>query len=167
MVLENIATQDILRGLPDHARVWIYQSNRPFSDKETVVLQSQINGFVQQWAAHSKELMALGQVLHNRFIVLAVDEELNKASGCSIDASVYFVKDIENQYVVQLFDRMNFAYLKEDAVETAASTDFKRLFTEGGISSDTLVFDNLVKTVGDMRAAWLKPLETSWHKRFV
>jgi hypothetical protein len=165
------ATEDkkemVLRGMPDHARVWIYQSTRPFTDVETLVLTSQINGFVGEWTAHRKTLLAAGAVYHNQFIVLSVDESLNEASGCSIDASVYFVKDIENQYNVQLFERMNFAYMEDESVKTVPSTTFSQLYTEGALSDDTLVFDNLVNTVGAFKTAWLKPLKSSWHRRFV
>ncbi len=157
----------ILRGMPDTARVWIYQSTRSFTETETVVLTSQINGFVGEWTAHRKTLLAAGAVFYNQFIVLSVDESLNDASGCSIDASVYFIKDIENQYNVPLFERMNFAYLDGETVKTVPSTVFPQLYTEGSISDDTLVFDNLVNTVGALKTAWLKPLKTSWHRRFV
>ena len=83
-------------NLPDAARVWVYQSTRPFSEKETVVLKSQINGFVSEWTAHSQQLAAAGDVLMNQFIVLAVDEKQAGASGCSIDKSVHFLQSIEN-----------------------------------------------------------------------
>jgi hypothetical protein len=167
--------QEILRGfpdtirksMPDTARVWIYQSTRPFTEIETIVLTSQINGFVGEWTAHRKTLLAAGAVYYNQFIVLSVDESLNEASGCSIDASVYFIKDIENQYNVQLFERMNFAYLDGETAKTVPSTAFSQLYTEGSISDDTLVFDNLVNTVAAFKTAWLKPLKSSWHRRFV
>jgi hypothetical protein len=150
----TISTQ--IFNLPEEARLWIYQSTRPFNEKEETVLKSQLNAFTTEWTAHSKQLCAAGDVLYNQFIVLAVDENQAGASGCSIDKSVKFMQDIENQYDVQLFERMNFA-----------SSDFKRLYTEGGISADTLVFDNLISSVGALKTAWLKPLMQSWHKRFV
>jgi hypothetical protein len=154
-------------NLPEEARVWIYQSTRPFNEKEETVLKSQLNAFTAEWTAHSKQLCAVGDVLYNRFIVLAVDENQAGASGCSIDKSVKFMQDVENQYNVQLFERMNFAWLDGETVKTAPSSDFKRLFTEGGITSETLVFDNLVSSVGGLKTVWLKPLSQSWHKRFV
>lgn len=157
----------LLRGMPDSARVWIYQSTRPFTDMETVVLTSQINGFVGEWTAHRKTLLAAGGVYYNQFIILSVDESLNEASGCSIDASVYFIKSLENQYGVQLFERMNFAYLDGETAKAVPSSAFAQLYTEGAINDDTLVFDNLVNTVGALRASWLKPLKSSWHRRFV
>jgi hypothetical protein len=161
----TISTQ--IFNLPEEARLWIYQSTRPFNEKEETVLKSQLNAFTTEWTAHSKQLCAAGDVLYNQFIVLAVDENQAGASGCSIDKSVKFMQDIENQYDVQLFERMNFAWLDGNTVKTAASSDFKRLYTEGGISADTLVFDNLISSVGALKTAWLKPLMQSWHKRFV
>ena len=153
--------------LPEESRVWIYQSTRPFSAQEITVLKSQLNAFTAEWTAHSKQLCAVGDVLYNQFIVLAVDEKQAGASGCSIDKSVKFMQGIENQYDVQLFERMNFAWLEDEIVKTAPSNDFKRLFTEGGIKPETLVFDNLITSVGDLKRSWLKPLMKSWHKRFV
>lgn len=158
---------ELLRGMPNHARVWIYQSTRPFTEVETTVLTSQINGFVGEWTAHRQSLLAAGGVFYNQFIVLSVDESHHEASGCSIDASVYFIKSLENQYDVQLFERMNFAYFDGDHVKTVPSTEFSQLYTEGVISDTTLVFDNLVNTVGALRTAWVKPLASSWHRRFV
>jgi hypothetical protein len=157
----------LLRGMPDSARVWIYQSTRQFTEMETVVLTSQINGFVGEWTAHRKTLLAVGGVIYNQFIILSVDESLNEASGCSIDASVYFIKSLENQYSVQLFERMNFAYLDGETAKAVPSTTFAQLYTEGVINDETLVFDNLVNTVGALRSSWLKPLKSSWHSRFV
>jgi hypothetical protein len=153
--------------LADHSRVWIYQSNRPFSEREQIVLTSQINGFVQSWAAHGRDLLAGGTILFDQFIILAVDERQAGASGCSIDTSINFIKEVATQYNVSLFDRLVFTFLNNGKVETAASSAFKRLYTEGVISKDTLVFDNLVGTIGDLKTVWLKPLATSWHKRFV
>jgi predicted metal-dependent hydrolase len=167
MTITETAVLSRFATLPDSARVWVYQANRSFNDTETEVLRSQINGFVQEWTAHSQQLTALGDVLYGRFIVLAVDENAASASGCSIDKSVHFLQSIESQYQVALFERMTFAFLQNNIVKTASSTDFKRLYTEGVIDDATLVFDNLVSTVGLLKSAWTKPLSASWHKRFV
>ncbi len=165
MVLEKNSK---ILSLPDHSRVWIYQSDRPFEEKEQIVLQSQLNAFVQDWSAHGSALTAVGEVVANQFIILAVDEKTAGASGCSIDKSVHFMQSLENQYVVHLFDRLNFTFLDaQNTVKMASSSDFKRLHTEGVLSDTTLVFDNLIKTVGELRTTWLKPLASSWHKRFV
>ena len=167
MVASHPIIKSKIFDLPETARVWIYQSNHPFAEREIIVLRSQINGFTAEWTAHSKQLCAAGDILHDYFIVLAVDESQAGASGCSIDKSVNFIKNIENQYDVQLFERMTFAYLDGEIVKTAVSDDFKQLYTEGVVNGETLVFDNLVSTVSDLKNKWLKPLNSSWHRRFV
>ena len=174
MVLEQVNTQSILFQLNGNSRVWIYQSNRELDEKEVVVLQSQLNGFVREWTAHSKQLSAASDIFYRRFIVLAVDESQAGASGCSIDKSVHFLQMIENQYDITLFDRMQFAYFDNNAVKTIASNDLKRLYTclpdrqaEGMLSDDSVFFDNMVNTIEGLKSAWLKPLRESWHRRFL
>ena len=153
--------------LPGVSRVWIYQSNRPLSDEEVRELRPIVQQFVTQWVSHNRQLSAYGDVLHHRFIVLMVDESKAGASGCSIDSSVHFMKQVENRFGIDLFDRMRFSYKSGDQVETVSSTDFGQLFKAGKIDDNTLVFDNLVATKDAYESGWLKPLKDSWHKRFV
>ncbi len=156
-----------LEQLPDTSRLWIYQSDRELNEVEIEQINQQLNHFVTQWVSHTMSLRAFGQVFRNRFIVLMVDESMAGASGCSIDSSVHFVRSLEGQYGLQLFDRLNFAYEDNGEVRTAAKPQFAELYATGEIDDQTLVFDNLIKTKGDFIRSWKKPLADSWHKRFV
>lgn len=153
--------------LPDTSRVWIYQSSRPFAADELPILRRHIEQFVESWVSHNRQLRAFGDVFHEQFIVLMVDESMAGASGCSIDKSVYFLKQIEQAYGVDLFDRMTFAYKEGDTMRTAPREEFAALYKQGKISDETVVFDNLVNNKGDFDQNWLKPLAKSWHKRMV
>jgi hypothetical protein len=44
-----------------------------------------------KWAAHGTSLVSSYQLKYNRFIILAVDQDVQSATGCSIDASVEFI----------------------------------------------------------------------------
>jgi len=153
--------------LPDSTRVWIYQSSKPFEGQELEQVKTQVNNFAQSWVSHNRQLRSHGDVLFGRFLVLMVDEGIAGASGCSIDSSVHFMKQMEQEHGVDLFDRMTFAWQDGETVRTAPSTAFAELYQNGAISDQTLVFDNLVKTKGELEEKWLKPLNESWHKRFV
>jgi hypothetical protein len=153
--------------LPDTSRVWIYQSSRDFTDQEVDRLHNQITDFTRQWVSHNQQLRAFGDVFHRRFIVLMVDESMAGASGCSIDSSVHFLKGLEQEYQTHLFDRLTFAYRKDDQVHFADQHEFARLYQQGQINDDTIVFDNLVNNKGDFQKAWEKPLKDSWHSRLV
>lgn len=154
-------------NLPPTTRVWIYQSKRPFSQTETPQVKSEIQQFAQGWVSHNRQLRAHADVLHNQFLVLMVDESMADASGCSIDKSVHFMKQLGQAYNTDLFDRMTFAWKDGEEVKTASSDDFAMLYQNGEINDETLVFDNLVKTKGELEEKWLKPLNESWHRRFV
>lgn len=156
-----------MQQLSDQSRVWIYQSNRPFTEAEEHRLQQQLNSFAQSWVSHNRQLMAAAGIHYQRFIVLMVDETMAGASGCSIDASVHFLKNIEQEYGVQLFDRMNFAFWKGEQVEVLPQEKFAEQYRSGTISGETRVFDNLVKTKAEFEQAWIKPLSESWHSRLV
>ncbi|MDB4728304.1 hypothetical protein OAF63_05895 [Saprospiraceae bacterium] len=154
-------------SLPDTTRIWIYQSNRPISDEKLPELKVQIQQFAKNWVSHNRELKAFGDVLHNQFVVLMVDESMAGASGCSIDSSVHFVQSLERNFGLSLFDRMTFTYQDGEEVKSAPRDEFAQLYAEGKINDETLVFDNLVKNKAEFEARWLKPLGQSWHKRMV
>lgn len=80
--------------LPTHARIWIYQSDRALTDSEVDALKPVLTQFVTEWTSHGQTLQASAEIFHNRFLVIANDEDVNSPSGCSIDASVRFVKQL-------------------------------------------------------------------------
>jgi len=82
-------------NLPDDSKVWIYQSNRKLTDNEVAEIEADIMVFLENWSAHGTSLEASFAVKYNRFIVLAVNQEVQAATGCSIDASVQFIQKLE------------------------------------------------------------------------
>ncbi|MEM1322726.1 MAG: hypothetical protein AAGG75_20845 [Bacteroidota bacterium] len=156
-----------IESLPATSRVWIYQSSRQFTAAELPELQQYLHQFVDQWVSHNQALRGSAKVFHHRFIVLMVDESMAGASGCSIDKSVHFIKALEAQFKVDLFDRMTFSYMDGEEVKTAKRAEFVELYRNGQINDQTLVFDNLVTNKGDFDQKWTLPLGQSWHRRMV
>jgi tRNA U34 5-methylaminomethyl-2-thiouridine-forming methyltransferase MnmC len=86
-------------NLPEESRIWIYQSNRKFSDAEF----SEINHFatfLETWAAHGTSLESSYQLKYNRFIIIAVNQDVQPATGCSIDSSVEFIQSLEQNILL-------------------------------------------------------------------
>lgn len=157
----------MIESFPPDARVWVYQSSRTFSEKEVAEVQGALVAFSRQWTSHNLKLKATGEVLYNRFIVLAVDESQAGASGCSIDKSVAFIRSLQTVLDTDLFDRMRFAFLSEGEMYSIPREEFASLYAKGEINDSTLVFDPLVDTVGKLRNEFIKPLGQSWHIRMV
>lgn len=152
--------------ISDKARVWIYQSDRKFSEKETQELESGSQQFAEKWAAHGTGLTASAKVFHDQFLVLAVDESAHGASGCSIDSSVAFVKQAEQRFGVNFFDRTKVAFLLKDEIYLESIQNLKNKIEVGEIAKDTLTFNNLVATKEEMKDNWLSPAQDTWLERY-
>lgn len=152
--------------LPEDGRIWIYQSNRKFSDEEVAEIEVALTNFVNGWAAHGTALEASYQIKYNRFIIIAINQEIQAATGCSIDASVQFIQNLEQKYGVDLLDKMNVTFKLGDHIAHKPLIEFKKMAKEKAVSSNTIVFNNLVNTVGEWQDFWEVPAGESWHSRF-
>ena len=96
--------------LQDSARIWIYPANRPLSEEESIKIQDKMQTFLTQWTAHGTDLQAGFKIIYKRFLVIALNEALQSASGCSIDASVRCIQEIEQEFNLTLLDKMNVTF---------------------------------------------------------
>jgi len=152
--------------LPQNARVWIYQSNREFTDKEVVQISERIETFLATWKRHGEDLKSSYMIKYNQFIVLGVDEDFNDVSGCSIDSSVHFIQEIEKELGVDLMNKMNTAFRIGKNINIVSLADFQRFVKENKITTTTIVFNNMVQFKADFDSKWEVPAIQSWHKRF-
>ncbi len=157
----------MINNFPDSARIWIYQSAKPFREEDVPAIREKVQTFARQWVSHNVQMRATGEVFHNRFVVLAVDENVVGAGGCSIDRSVAFLKTLQAEYETDLFNRMIFSYKDNGDVHSVTREEFAQLYAEGRINDDTPVFDTLVTSKGDFDKGFIKRLGESWHKRMV
>lgn len=153
--------------LPDTAKVWIYQADRSFSETEEAEIKEQISVFLDRWQVHGKNLIASFIVKYQQFIILLVDDSKEKPSGCSIDAFMNLVQQIEVNYQVNLTNKLNIAFKNKQIIKILSLSDFKKQTSEGKITKDTIVFNNLITTKKDLETNWEVTAANSWHKRFL
>lgn len=156
-----------LTDLPDHARVWVYKTARDLSNAEQNLVRDRGVAFTSTWAAHGSPLDAAVDVLYSRFVVVAVDEEQALASGCSIDKSVGFIKSLEHDLNLMLTDRMIVVYETMDGVTSCRLQELPQLLKAGVITADTIVYDDLVPTLGDLRRRFRAALRNTWLDRYL
>ena len=152
--------------LPNHSRIWIYPSNRKFSSTEITKLHSDIEQFLSDWTAHGTCLSAGYCIPHQQFIVLALNESNQQATGCSIDKSVHFIKGLEKSLSVSLLDKMNVHYFKGDVIEIIDLNSFKKMVKSKQILPSSTVFNHMVTTKIDFINHWETTADQSWHSRF-
>ncbi|MEO6902927.1 MAG: ABC transporter ATPase [Bacteroidia bacterium] len=156
-----------INNMPAEAKVWVYQSNKPFTDEQLKLIATLGADFIQQWMAHGDELKASFDIINKQFIVIAVDEKQAMASGCSIDKSIELLKKIDQLFNLSLFDRLQVAYRTSTGIEVCSLAVFEKRLQEKLINSTTIVFNNMVSTKQEFETQWELPLNQSWHKRYL
>lgn len=153
--------------LPNNSRVWVYQSDRKFTSDEIDFISKNAEVFINQWTRHGSNLKGSFTIKYNQFLVLAVDEGFNNVSGCSIDASVHFVQDLEKELQVDMMDKMNISFKVNDHINVVKMKTFKEFAEQQKINAETVVFNNMVATKKELENSWEIPAEQSWHKRYL
>ena len=152
--------------LAENSKIWIYQSSRKFSDEEVADIEKDLTEFLTNWSAHGAALESSFQIKYNRFIIIAVNQEVQAATGCSIDSSVAFIQNLEQKYDVDLLDKMNVAFKQGEFITYKTLLEFKKLAKDKSVSENTIVFNNLVNTIEEWNENWEVPASESWHSRF-
>lgn len=153
-------------NLPEESKIWIYQSNRKFSDEELADIELNLKVFIENWAAHGTSLEASFELKYNRFIILAVNQEVQAATGCSIDSSVQFIQNLEQKYEVDLLDKMNVTFKLGEHIAHKTLLDFKKMAKDKAVTENTIVFNNLINNIAEYNESWEVPAMDSWHSRF-
>ena len=143
-------------------RIIIYPASRPFTAKESKIITEKIFDFLGTWAAHGKPLSASFKIEKNQFIVIAVDEEKEVASGCSIDALSGVMRELDQEFSLGLFDRMKASFVENGEIKTMKLQDFRKGLKDGTISKEIEVFDFSKDTYVAFLSDFLLPLRRSW-----
>lgn len=155
-----------IEELPPESKIWIYPTNRKLSDHEVEEITMLTHDFVSNWVAHDTPLHASFVIKYNRFLILAVNQDVQIATGCSIDKSVAFIQSLEQKYQIDLLDKMNVTYKQGENIAHKSLIDFKKMAKEKSVTKNTIVFNNLVNTLEEWHEYWEVPASESWHQRF-
>ena len=147
-------------NMPPNAKIWVYQTDKNLTLQEIETLQTTLNEQVNEWAAHGAPLMGAFKILHNRFVIIAVDESYNNTSGCSIDASTNWLKTLGQNLNINFFDR-SIAYLSSNDIKTVDFLNVKNAIANGDIKPETPIFNNLVNTISEFKQNWKIKAENS------
>ncbi len=155
------------KEIPEDAKVWVYPSSRKFYANEIEALEEKVKAFISTWKQDDETFKASYKILYNRFIVITADDVTTPLKGVDIDASVSFILSLQQEYDVELLDRMNVCFKQGEFVQYKDLKDFKKLLKNKALTGKSIVFDNLITTKEDFENFWEIPIEDSWYNRFL
>lgn len=137
----------IFDQLSPDSRVWIFTADRNLTDEDKKGIAEAMSRFLPQWAAHGNALFGDYAIQKDRFLILAVDESKVGATGCSIDTSVRFVKDLGAHLNIDFFNRLNMVIEVNNEVKTVHVSELKNY-------PEAMVFNPMITKLSDLRASW-------------
>jgi len=164
----NLQFQDqIPAEFNDSSKVWIYQSSRLFLMSEALEIETILEQFVSEWKSHGDTVKGYANLFFGQFIILMADETATGVSGCSTDSSVRLVKEIEQKFNVQLFDRQTLAFFVKDKIQLLPLSQLGYVAENEFIKAESLYFNNTVLTKTELLTNWIIPIKESWLSKRV
>jgi hypothetical protein len=90
------------------------------------------DAFIDQWVAHGVPLSAARDVRHDQFILVGVNERAAGVSGCSIDALVRRMGQLQSALGVELINNAPVLFRSGDRIERVPRERFAELAENGG-----------------------------------
>ena len=142
--------------LPNSSRIWIYASEKALTTEQQEYIINYIAEHLKGWNAHKVPLTAGLTILENHFIVVALDENINAASGCSIDTLQKTIQELEKELSISLLNRLNIFCRIDNVIRCIPSFKLGDQANKG-----TLFYDLTIQKKGDL-SNWLKLVEEGW-----
>jgi hypothetical protein len=152
--------------LPDQSRVWVYQANRRLRANEIEQISSFLTHEMNAWAAHGAPLNASFEIRFNQVVIVAVNEDVNEASGCSIDASTRWFKLLGDLFHVDFFDRQ-IAKIQGEEILLIPLTSIKDFILSAHLLEEDFIIPPQTSDLSQYRNQWLQSVRESWLKKYL
>lgn len=146
----------------DQSRVWIYQSSRKLYMQEALQVESLLEDFVANWKSHGAPVKGYANLFFGQFVVIMADESGVQVGGCSTDSSVRVVKEMENLFQVNMFDRLTLAFLRNNKIEMLPLQQLNYAIENNFVNPSTIYFNNVVQTKQELLNNWMVPVKNCW-----
>lgn len=153
--------------LPDDAKVWIYQADRPIEIDELNFINDLIEAFVEQWQLKTQDILGYAAVYYRRFIVIMAD--VGSIGKEAIEEPIEMIHYIENELGIDFFQDKAICYkIGLQDIDSFYLEDIERLIDNGTFSKETLIFDNHINIKVDFENKWgkLRAIDTDFSKYF-
>ena len=147
--------------IPKESRIWIYAAEQKLTNEQQNYILKFISDHLKNWESHKVPLIAGVKILENHFIIIALDETKNGASGCSIDTLQNQIQNLEKNLSISLLNRMNIFCRIDDEIECIPTLKLAE-----NANQDTLFYDLTIQKKSELYS-YLKPINESWCANYL
>jgi hypothetical protein len=148
--------------LPPHARVWFFLADRKLNAPDQEELGAQLEHFTASWKSHGSSLSAAFDILLDHIVVIAVDEQKEAPSGCSIDKAFRLLQDFGSIKGIDFFNRLLVPLATAEGVELIHRSQLLPKIASGAIHPNNFYYDLTITNLAAMEQDFKKPLHAGW-----
>ncbi|RMG45342.1 MAG: hypothetical protein D6719_00360 [Candidatus Dadabacteria bacterium] len=152
----------------DESRVWVFAARDRLSTDTAEKFSALFAPFVADWKAHEVPVRGDFNIVHDLFLLVCADGKAAVPTGCSIDGLFKAVRAASTESGANFDVRPEIYFRNGENICCVTSQEFKKLCSQGKISPDTIVFNNSITKLSDLKNnRWETELKNSWHyKKF-
>lgn len=154
------------KDLPSSARVWVYLANTRLNDAEKQTIGDFLKPNMHAWAAHGESLSGGFTFVEDTFLIISVDQQAHMPSGCSIDASTRWIKEIKDRFGIDFLSRA-IVVNNKGSLQMLPVFQIKKHIEDGLIKPESLVYDQQISVKADLEMGFLKPASEIFNRYFL
>ena len=120
----------------------------------------------REWKAHGSELAAAFRLISRQFLVIAVDENQQIATGCSIDKSVHLLQEFGNKHQLDFFNRLLVHLDKGNSFRTYSISQLKEAIAKGEVHALSNILNSTATTLKENGTGRIA-LKDSWASKYL
>ncbi len=140
---------NLFEDFSEYSRVWLYTADRAIDTIEAHYIQENLEYFASAWKAHSTPLKAKACMLNEYIIAFVVDQTITNASGCSVDTSVRFVKELGEKLNINFFNRMKILIENKEGIKSLYS------YNKLNELKEHKYYNPLIDNLKDLKDNWI------------
>lgn len=129
-------------------------------------LKGIMDEFVGGWKAHGARLAASYRLIAEQFLIIAVDESAQQATGCSIDKSVHLLQEFGSKENLDFFNRMLVHVMENGTFTSYSTSELKAAIAEGVVGPNTQIMNTTATTLAESGMGTMD-LSNSWASKFL
>tara|TARA_B110001454_G_C12700324_1_gene426282 strand:+ start:1359 stop:1832 length:474 start_codon:yes stop_codon:yes gene_type:complete len=133
----------IFDNLHPQAKIWLYLSPIKIDNDIQNNISSLFKDFVDNWKSHGLSVNGQLSFIKDNLLIVGADYFPNGMCGRAVDAQVRFVNNINEQFNLDLLNRTNIAFLKEDSIMVYNYSNLDALVMNGSVNENTIYCNTL------------------------
>ena len=132
----------IFQNLHPLSRIWLYISPEKININTQNNISLLFKDFYGNWKSHGQPVNGQLKFIKENLLVVGADYFPNGMCGRAVDAQVRFINKINEEFNLDLLNRTNIAFVKENSIVVYNYNSLDVVIKEGSVEKSTIYCNN-------------------------